>query len=94
MSGVLVLALAFGRQVAWCQNVLTAETGRLAYKGKTYELERPEIVSAAEVERVWPAWRRMAIRGRGHQDFLWLHEKKQNAPTSQQAEPPVKHGAQ
>ncbi len=89
-----VLALAFGRQVDWCQNVLTAETCRLAYKGKTYELERPEIVSAAEVERVWPAWRRMAIRGHGHQDFLWLHEKKQNAPTSQQAEPLVKHGAQ
>ena len=88
-----VLALAFGHQVDWCQNVLTAGTCKLAYKGKTYELERPEIVSAPEVERVWPTWRRMAILGRGNQDFLRLHEKKENAPAAEQAEPLVKHGA-
>jgi len=82
-----VLALAYGRQVDWCQNVLAAETCKLAFKGQTYELERPEIVSAPEVEQVWPAWQRMAIRGHGIQDFLWLHEKKQGTPESQQAEP-------
>ena len=87
-----VLALAFGRQVDWCQNVLAAGTCRLAYKGKTCELERPEIVSASEVERVWPAWRRMAVWGRGNQEFLWLHEKKQHAPRPWEAEPLVNTG--
>ena len=88
-----VLALTYGRQVDWCQNVLAAGTCKLVYKGQIYELDRPEIVSAPEVERVWPAWGRMALLGRGIQDFLWVHETKHIAAESQQVKPLMKRGA-
>lgn len=88
-----VLALTYGRQVDWCQNVLAAGTCKVAYKSRIYELDRPEVVSAPEVERVWPAWGRLAIPGRGIQDFLWVHETKRTAAESQQVEPLTKRGA-
>jgi deazaflavin-dependent oxidoreductase (nitroreductase family) len=72
-----VLSLAYGSDTDWCRNVMAAGTGRLAWKGRTYELEQPEIVSGPEVMRVWPVWERIALRAAGIDHFLWLHRKKE-----------------
>ncbi len=75
-----VLPLVYGRQCDWCQNALAAGTATLTWHGQTYELERPEIISATPaVARAWPAWERIALHG--VRDYLWLHQN--NEPTVQ-----------
>ena len=49
-----VLSLAYGPGTDWCRNVMAAGRGTLAWKGQTYELERPEIISGPQVLRAWP----------------------------------------
>ena len=54
----------------------------LAWHGQTYELERPEIISAApDVARAWPAWERMMLHGVC--DYLWLHQKTEQTGQSE-----------
>jgi len=73
-----VLSLAYGSQTDWCRNVMAAGTCRLVWKGHTYELQRPEIVSGPEVmQKTRPAWERTALRTAGIHDFLWLHPAKE-----------------
>jgi deazaflavin-dependent oxidoreductase (nitroreductase family) len=88
-----VLSLAYGSQTDWCRNVMAAGTCRLAWKGHTYELERPEIISGPEVMQTWPAWERIVLRTVGIHEFLWLHHAKEQVGPSQQVEPLVEHGA-
>ncbi len=85
-----VLSLAFGSQTDWYRNVMAAGTCTLAWKGQTHQLERPEIISGPQVMRAWPAWERIALRGAGIHDFLWLHEKNAKAglPSSDVTESP------
>ena len=52
---------------------MAAGKGTLAWKGQTYELERPQIISGPQVLRAWPIWGRVALCAAGIQDFLWLH---------------------
>ena len=68
-----VLSLADGSGTDWCRNVIAAGTCTLAWKGQTYELERPQIISGPQVLRAWPIWERVALCAAGIQDFLWLH---------------------
>ena len=87
-----VMPLAWGRQVDLCQNVLAAGTCTLIWQGQTRELERPEIISALDVARVWPAWKRMAMRLLGIEDLLWLHNRIPRPGTAAghgQAAPPA-----
>lgn len=69
-----VLSLIHGRtQSDWCRNVTAAGSCTLTWKGHTYELERPEVVSAHEVmQRTWPVGERMLFRLIGLREFLWL----------------------
>jgi deazaflavin-dependent oxidoreductase (nitroreductase family) len=76
-----VLPLVYGQQCDWCQNALAAGKATLAWHGHTYELERPEIISAApDVARVWPAPERMMIHVH---DYLWLHQKTEQTGQSE-----------
>ncbi len=59
-----VLSLAYGSQTDWCRNVMAAGTCTLAWKGHTYKLERPEIISGPEVMHTWPAWERIVSADR------------------------------
>jgi deazaflavin-dependent oxidoreductase (nitroreductase family) len=88
-----VLSLVYGSQTDWCRNVMAAGTCMLAWKGHTYELERPEIISGPEVMQTWPAWERVVLRTVGIHEFLWLHHAKEQVGPSQQVEPLVEHGA-
>jgi len=72
-----LLPLAYGRQTDWYRNVMAAGSCQLAWKGHTYQLDRPEIVSGPEIIRAWPARQRITLRLSGIHDFLWLHEQAQ-----------------
>jgi len=73
-----ILPLVYGRQCDWCRNTLAAGKATLAWRGHTYELDQPEIISAApEVVRAWPAWERIVLRQ--VREYLWLHQKKKHA---------------
>jgi deazaflavin-dependent oxidoreductase (nitroreductase family) len=81
-----VLSLAVGPNADWCRNLMAAGRGTLAWKGQTYELGRPEIVSGLQVLRAWPIWERIALRAAGIQEFLWLHRHKEQAAGAEQVE--------
>ena len=87
-----VLSLAYGSGTDWCRNVMAAGTCTLAWKGQTYHLERPEIISGRQVLRAWPVWEQIALGAAGIEDFLWMHRKKEQAGGSEQ--PLVQDGAQ
>ena len=74
-----VLSLAVGPGTDWCRNVIAAERGTLAWKGQTYELGHPEIVSGPRVLQAWPIWERAALHAAGIKEFLWLHRYEEQA---------------
>lgn len=55
--------------------------------GRTYRLQRLEIIGGPQVVGAWPAWLRILLRGAGVHDFLWWHDKV-SAGACAQAEPP------
>ncbi len=71
-----VVSLPYGSHTDWCRNVRAAGTCKLAWRGQTYQLERPEIISGAEVFPALPAAQRLLLKGGGIHDFLWLHNKE------------------
>jgi hypothetical protein len=91
-----VVAIFFGSDTDWCRNVMAAGTCTLTWKGQTYQLERPEIISGPDVLQAWPVWERIGLRAYGIKDFLWLHwvhQKNEQAGGSEQVEPLSHHGA-
>jgi deazaflavin-dependent oxidoreductase (nitroreductase family) len=70
-----VLTLIYGSTRSdWCRNVMAAGTCTLTWRGLTYELERPEVISGSEVMRkTWPTRERFLFRAIGVREFLWLH---------------------
>ena len=73
-----VVSLPYGSQTDWCRNVMAAGMCKLTLKGHTYELERPEIISGAQVFPALPRMQRIMLQGSGICDFLWLHHKEIN----------------
>jgi deazaflavin-dependent oxidoreductase (nitroreductase family) len=73
-----VVSLPYGSTTDWCRNVMAAGTCTLAWKGQTYGLERPEIISGSQVFPALPVLLRIVVRGDGTHDFLWLHHKEAN----------------
>ena len=88
-----VLSVFFGADSDWCRNVMAAGTCTLTWKGQTYQLERPEIISGANVLHAWPMWERIGLRAMGIKDFLWLHRRNEQAGGPEQVEPPADDGA-
>src|ERR1700722_1440379 len=50
-------------------------SGPRAMLGRTYRLQRLEIIGGPQVGGAWPAWLRILRRGAGVHDFLWWHDK-------------------
>jgi deazaflavin-dependent oxidoreductase (nitroreductase family) len=46
IDGGFVISLAFGAQVDWYRNLFAAGGGTLSWRGKAYEVTRPERVDA------------------------------------------------
>jgi deazaflavin-dependent oxidoreductase (nitroreductase family) len=88
-----LLPLGYGTHTDWYRNMMAAGTCTLAWKGRTYQLERPEVISGPEAMRAWPMRDRILLRLAGMHDFVWLHQRKQQATESPQVEAPVQHAA-
>lgn len=71
-----VVSLPYGSQTDWCRNVMAAGRCELTWKGRTYELERPEIISGSQVFPTLPVVQRIVLQGGGIHNFLWLHAKE------------------
>lgn len=84
-----VFALFYGSGVDWACNVLAAGGGRLRWMGREYGLERPEIVSAADVLGNLPTWPRLILMAAGTKQFLWLHRQREGSVTATAGASPV-----
>ncbi|WP_067897373.1 nitroreductase family deazaflavin-dependent oxidoreductase [Nocardia vaccinii] len=85
-----LLPLGYGTHTDWYRNQMAAGTGELAWKERTYRLERPEIVSGREAMYAWPTRDRLLLRLAGMHEFVWLHAGA-DQPAQPQAESPVEH---
>jgi deazaflavin-dependent oxidoreductase (nitroreductase family) len=72
-----LLPLGYGTQTDWYQNLMAAGTCELAWKGHTYHLERPELISGPDVSRAWPVGERILLQLAGMHDFVWLHQSRE-----------------
>lgn len=81
-DGVL-LPLTYGPTADWYRNVRAAQGGTLTWKGRTYQLERPEIVSGPEPLQAWPFGSRIILQISGIDDFVWLHRRDEISPDRQ-----------
>jgi deazaflavin-dependent oxidoreductase (nitroreductase family) len=85
-----LLPLGYGPRTDWYRNLLAAGTGTLAWKGRTYQLERPELISGPEPMRAWRLRDRVLLHLAGMHDFVWLHQSAQQASEPAQ----MQHAAQ
>ena len=85
-----LLPLGYGPQTDWYRNLVAAGVGTLAWRGRTYQLERPELISGREAMRSWPIGSRVMLRLTGIHEFVWLHQSTDAAverlvPSAQRA---------
>ncbi len=71
---------------------MAAGTGTLAWKGRTYRVERPELISGPEAMRAWPLPSRILLRLAGMHEFVWLHQSTDGA--TERLTPPAQHATQ
>jgi deazaflavin-dependent oxidoreductase (nitroreductase family) len=88
-----LLPLGYGTHTDWYQNVMAAGACTLGWKGRTYQLERPELISGPEALQAWPQRDRILLRLAGIHDFVWVHQSSEPAVESAQVEAPVRHCA-
>ena len=74
-----LLPLGYGTRTDWYRNLMAAGTCTLGWKGRTYQLERPELISGPEPMRAWRPRERILLRLAGMHDFVWLHQIKEQA---------------
>jgi deazaflavin-dependent oxidoreductase (nitroreductase family) len=74
-----VLPLGYGPQTDWYRNLMAAGAGTLAWKERTYQLERPELISGPAAMRAWPIPSRILLRLTGIHEFVWLHQSAEDA---------------
>ncbi|GAB3002673.1 nitroreductase family deazaflavin-dependent oxidoreductase [Mycobacterium bourgelatii] len=72
-DGFLV-PLTYGTRADWYRNLAAAGGGTFDWKGRTYHVERPEIISGKEPLGAWPLRERIILQLAGIEDFMWLHE--------------------
>lgn len=75
-----LLPLGYGTHTDWYRNIVSAGTCTLVWKGRTYQLERPELVSGPEVMRSWPRHERILLQLAGIHEFVWLHQRADQTP--------------
>ena len=77
-----LLPLGYGTHTDWYRNVMAAGACTLAWKGRIYQLERPELISGPEAMRAWPIRDRILLRLAGIHDFVRLHQSREQATES------------
>ena len=89
-----LLPLGYGPNTDWYRNLMAAGVGTLAWKGRTYWLERPELISRPEAMGAWPIASRILLHLAGIHDFVWLHQSQEQATESPRLASPAQHAAQ
>jgi len=56
------IALVYGNRTSWLRNVLASGRATLVTEGETWEVDRPELVPMATVERWFPAGEIRSLR--------------------------------
>ncbi|HTY31152.1 MAG TPA: nitroreductase family deazaflavin-dependent oxidoreductase [Mycobacterium sp.] len=87
-----LLPLGYGPHTDWYRNVMASGTGTLTWKGHTYQLDRPELISGPEAMRAWPLMSRMLLRLAGMHEFVWLHRSPEEA--AERLAPPAQRATQ
>ena len=88
-----LLPLGYGPHTDWYRNIMAAGGCTIAWKGRTYQLERPELLSGPEAMRAWPMRERILLRLAGMREFVWLHQSKETVELPQAQEPAARHAA-
>ena len=86
-----LLPLGYGPHTDWYRNLMAAGVGTLTWKGRTYQLARPELISGPEAMRAWPIRDRILLHLAGMHDFVWLHESQEQATEPPQLTSPAQH---
>lgn len=68
-----VIALPYGAGTDWVKNVLAAGSATLVHEGKTYTLEKPEVVPIAAAAADFGPRERRLLRLFGVQECLSLY---------------------
>ncbi len=89
-----LLPLGYGPRTDWYRNLMAAGACTLAWKGRTYQLERPEVISGPAAMRAWPTRDRILLQLAGIHDFVWLHQSQEQATEPPHRTSPVQHAAQ
>lgn len=76
-----VIALTYGPNVDWYQNLLAAGGGTVYWHRKAYAVGKPEPIEASTALRAFPALPRMILGRIGSHDFVQV---KYLVPASQQ----------
>jgi deazaflavin-dependent oxidoreductase (nitroreductase family) len=74
-----LLPLGYGPRTDWFRNLMAAGTCTLTWKGRTYQLERPELISGTAAMQAWPTGERILLQLAGMHDFVWLHQSQEHA---------------
>ncbi|UXA05064.1 hypothetical protein KXD96_19090 [Mycobacterium sp. SMC-2] len=88
-----LLPLGYGPHTDWYRNLMATGVCTLAWKGQTYPLERPELVSCPDVMRAWPVRLRILLQLAGIHDFVWLHQSHEQRIESSPLASPAQHAA-
>jgi len=67
-----VIGLSYGADVDWCRNVFASGHAAVKWRGRTFDLERPEIIpmSTAVLQTIPPYFR---LPARELKQLVWLH---------------------
>ena len=79
VDGGFVIALAFGAQVDWHQNLLAAGGGTINWRGRAYPVGTPERIEAEEGRRAFNAIQRVAVRAAGIDGYVRVPDRSTSA---------------
>jgi hypothetical protein len=80
-----VIPLPYGNDVDWYRNVMAAGLCQLTWNGRTYRLDRPELIAPARALSVFPWVQRIIFTGGGIRQYIWLHRAPDGSEMSAKA---------
>jgi deazaflavin-dependent oxidoreductase (nitroreductase family) len=69
-----IIALAFGAQVDWHRNLEAAGGGVIRWRGRDYEVSRPEMIDGDEALPAFHAVQRLFLRLGGIDGYIRVHD--------------------